>query len=100
MGDEAADTSAPIRVLRPCEVAQAAMFAEILRTEVGDLRARLQDAEQRWEHRCRRCRHELDPPAGLIRLREQLDEAVGLLASLERVPGVKSCRRATTRAAS
>jgi len=69
-----------------CDIAQAALFADILADEVAALRAQLREAEQRWDERCRRRRREVvDTPVRLVRLREQLDEAKRLSASLRKL---------------
>ena len=77
-----ADRDQRARPIGPGDLAQASLFVEILRSEVADLRIRLRQAEDRWEQRCHRSEHELDPPSGLVRLREQLDQAVNLLNAL------------------
>jgi hypothetical protein len=65
-----------------CDAAQASIFAQLLQTEVCDLGARLRDAERRWAKRQARSTRTVDTPASLIRLREQVEEAATLLASL------------------
>jgi hypothetical protein len=77
-----------------CDAAQASIFAQLLQTEVCDLGARLRDAERRWAKRQARSTtavtvsatsssvRSVDTPASLIRLREQVEEAATLLASL------------------
>jgi hypothetical protein len=63
-----------------CEVAQAALFAAALKSEVTGLQARVAAAEQRWERRRFRASGvELEVPERLVRLRAQLDEATALL---------------------
>ena len=69
-----------------CDRAQAALFADILTAEVATLRAQLRKAEQRWDDRRGRSRSDVDTPAALVRLREQLDEAKRLAALLRKVP--------------
>jgi hypothetical protein len=106
MGEERADNpradacaSGPDQVMRQLgarDVAQVSRFIDILRQEVADLRHRLRDAEQAWQQRQNRSQHDLEPPVALVRLREQLGEAQGLLASLRKVP--KRAGSATTRA--
>jgi hypothetical protein len=66
--------------MRPCEVRQASLFAAALKTEIADLRARLEAAEQRWKVRQSRLSDdEIEQPERLVRLRSQLDEATRLL---------------------
>jgi hypothetical protein len=66
--------------MRACEVAQAALFAAALKTEISGLQARVEAAEQRWEQRQSRASSiELEVPERLVRLRAQLDEATLLL---------------------
>ena len=57
------------------DVAQAALFADILSAEVVTLRAELRNAEKKC-----------DAPAKVARLREQLKEAKRLSASLRKLP--------------
>ena len=69
-----------------CEVAQAALFAAALKTEVTGLRARVEAAEQRWARRQFRASSiEREVPERLVRLRAQLDEATLLLDRCARV---------------
>jgi O-succinylbenzoate synthase len=96
MGEERADyPSADIyasdadQVLRPIsarDAEQVSRFVDIFREEVADLRHRLRDAERNWERRRSRSQHELDMPDALLRLREQLGTAEGLLVSLRNAP--------------
>jgi hypothetical protein len=87
MGDKTADSSGQeVRVMEARDIAQAAIFADILTAEVATLRAQLRQAEQQWEERCGRSRCEVDTPARLVRLREQLDEARRLSALLRKLP--------------
>jgi hypothetical protein len=72
-----------------CDIAQAALFADILTAEVATLRAQLWKAEKQWEGRRGRSRCDVDTPARLVRLREQLEEAERLSALLRRLPGKK-----------
>jgi hypothetical protein len=74
-----------VRLIGARDAEQASLFAGILRDEVADLRHRLRDAERNWEQRQNRSEHELETPDGLVRLRDQLGEAQGLLTSLLRV---------------
>lgn len=67
--------------MRPAEVAQASLFANLLEDEVADLRARITSAEQRWQRR-RGSRQDSELPQRLVRLQAQLDEATRLLDSL------------------
>jgi hypothetical protein len=72
--------------MRACEVAQAALFAAALKTEIAGLQARVEAAEQRWEQRQFRASSiELEVPERLVRLRAQLDEATLLLDRCTRV---------------
>ena len=72
--------------MRACEVAQAAVFAAALKTEIAGLQARVEAAEQRWEQRQSRASSiELEVPERLVRLRAQLDEATLLLDRCTRV---------------
>ena len=72
--------------MRPCEIAQASVFAAALKTEIADLQARIEAAEQRWEKRqSRLIRSEIERPERLVRLRAQLDEANRLLDHCSRV---------------
>jgi hypothetical protein len=68
------------------DIAQAALFAAILTAEVATLRAQLRKAEQQWDERRGRSQGDVDTPARLVRLREQLDEAKRLSALLRKVP--------------
>jgi hypothetical protein len=71
--------------MRSCEVAQAAVFVDALKTEITGLQARVQAAERRWEQRRFRASGiELEVPERLVRLRAQLDEATLLLDRCER----------------
>ena len=69
-----------------CDIAQAALFADILSAEVATLRAQVRKAEKQWDDRRGRSRSDADTPARLLRLREQLDEAKRLSALLRRLP--------------
>jgi hypothetical protein len=70
----------------PSDIAQAALFADILSAEIATLRAQLRKAEKQWDHRRDRSRGEVETPARLIRLREQLTEARRLAARLRKLP--------------
>jgi hypothetical protein len=75
-----------VPAMRACEVAQAALFATALKTEVTGLQARVEAAEQRWERRRFRASSiEREVPERLVRLRAQLDEATLLLDRCARV---------------
>lgn len=67
-----------------CDIAQAALFADLLAEEIAHLRAQLREAEQRWDECRDRSQGEIETPTTLVRLREQLDEARRLSASLRR----------------
>jgi hypothetical protein len=69
----------------PCDIAQAALFADLLTAEVATLRAQVRKAEKQWDDRRDRSRQEVDMPATLVRLREQLTEAKRLSALLRKV---------------
>src|SRR5437899_501594 len=84
MGDRAAHTKR--RAMGSCDIAQAALFADILSAEVATLRAQVRKAEKQWDDRRGRSRSDVDIPARLVRLREQLDEAKRLSALLRKVP--------------
>src|ERR1700693_403789 len=74
------DTDVNGEAIRACEVAQAALFAAALKTEITGLRVRVEAAEQRWERRQFRASGiEREVPERLRRLRAQLDEAILLL---------------------
>jgi hypothetical protein len=64
------------------DMAQAALFADILDGETAVLREQLRDAERRWRERRGRSGDEIETPVRLVRLREQFDEATRLSASL------------------
>ena len=68
------------------DIAQASLFAEILAAEVATLRAQLRRAEEQWDERRGRSRCDVDMPARLVRLREQLEEAKRLAKSLRKLP--------------
>jgi len=84
MGDKGVHTKR--RAMGPCDIAQAALFADILSAEVATLRAQVRKAEKQWDDRRGRSGHNVDTPASLLRLREQLDEAKRLSARLRRLP--------------
>jgi hypothetical protein len=87
MGWKTADTKREqVRAMGACDRAQAALFADILTAEVATLRAQLRKAEQQWDNRRGRSRSDVDTPAALVRLREQLNEAKRLAALLRKVP--------------
>jgi hypothetical protein len=69
-----------------CDIAQAALFADILRAEVATLRAQVRKAEKQWDDRRDRSGSDVDAPARLVRLREQLNEAKRLSARLRKLP--------------
>jgi hypothetical protein len=69
-----------------CDIAQAALFADIMSAEVATLRAQLRKAEKQWDDRRDRSRSDADVPVRLVRLREQLDEAKRLSARLRKLP--------------
>jgi hypothetical protein len=88
MGEMATESSNQVvRAMGACDIAQAALFADILTTEVATLRAQLCNAEKQWDDRRSRSRSDVDTPARLVRLREQLEEAERLSAFLRRLPG-------------
>jgi hypothetical protein len=90
MGEKIAEAdSQVVRVLRACDIARAALFADILTAEVTILRAQLCKAEKQWDDRRGRSRCDVDAPARLVRLREQLEEAERLAALVRRLPGKK-----------
>ena len=82
----AAKRGQQVRVMGACDIAQAVLFADILNAEVATLRAQLRKAEQQWDERRGRSRCDVDTPARLARLREQLDEAKRLSALLRKLP--------------
>ena len=84
MGDRA--VHAKRHAMGACDIAQAALFADILSAEVATLRAQVRKAEKQWDDRRGRSRCDVDTPARLLRLREQLDEAKRLSALLRRLP--------------
>ena len=84
MGDKAVHTKHG--AMGACDIAQAALFADILSAEVATLRAQVRRAEKQWNDRRGRSRHDVDTPARLLRLREQLEEAKRLSARLRRLP--------------
>jgi hypothetical protein len=87
MGEKTADANGQqVRVMGACDIAQAALFADILTAEVTTLRAQLRRAEQQWDERRGRSRCDVDMPARLVRLREQLYEAKRLSALLRKLP--------------
>ena len=75
-----------VRAMGPCDIAQAALFADILTAEVATLRAQVRKAEKRWDDRRDRGQRDVDTPASLVRLREQLNEAKRLSALLRKLP--------------
>ena len=89
MVDDAVGNDTQVRGEPPmsaCEVAQAAVFAAALKTEITGLQARVEAAEQRWEQpQFRASNIELEVPERLARLRAQLDEATALLDRCSRV---------------
>jgi hypothetical protein len=86
MGEKTAGSHRQVRhAMGPCDMAQAALFADILTAEVATLRAQLRKAEKQWDDRRDRSR-DVDTPARLVRLREQLNEAKRLSARLRRLP--------------
>ena len=87
MGEKTTDTNGQqVRVMGACDIAQAALFADILAAEVATLRAQLRKAEQQWDKRRGHSRCDIDMPARLVRLREQLHEAKRLSALLRKLP--------------
>ncbi len=87
MGAKTAGSNRQVaRAMEPCDIAQAALFAEILTAEVTTLRAQVRKAEKQWEARRDRGGADLDTPARLVRLREQLHEAKRLSALLRKLP--------------
>ena len=84
MGDRAVRTKR--RAMGACDIAQVALFADILAAEVATLRAQVRKAEKQCDDRRGRSRHDVDTPARLLRLREQLDEAKRLSALLRKLP--------------
>ena len=84
MGDKAVHTKRG--AMGACDIAQAALFADILSAEVATLRAQVRRAEKQWNDRLGRSRHDVDTPGRLLRLREQLEEAKRLSARLRRLP--------------
>ena len=90
MGEMATESSSQVvRAMGAGDIAQAALFADILTAEVATLRAQLCKAEKQWDDRRGRSRCDVDTPARLVRLREQLEEAERLSALLRRLPGKK-----------
>jgi hypothetical protein len=87
MGEKTAHTNRRgVRAMGQCDIAQAALFADILNAEVATLRAQLRKAEKQWDDRRDRSRSDVDVPARLVRLREQLNEAKRLSARLRKLP--------------
>ncbi len=68
--------------MKSTERAQMVLLSETLSAEVGELRRRIDIAEQNWEQRRRRCSSEKETPERLLRLYRQLEEAEQLLNSL------------------
>ena len=82
MGEKTADRA---HAMGACDIAQASLFADILAAEVASLRAQLRKAEQEWDERRGRSHSDVDVPARLMRLREQLEEAKRLSKSLRKL---------------
>ncbi|WP_078282483.1 hypothetical protein [Mycobacteroides franklinii] len=68
--------------MKSTERAQMVLLSETLSAEVGELRRRIDIAEQNWEQRRQRCSSEKETPERLLRLYRQLEEAEQLLNSL------------------
>jgi hypothetical protein len=86
MGDKTARTNRRgVRAMGACDAAQAALFADIFAAEVATLRAQIRKAEKQWEDRRGRSPRDVETPARLIRLREQLTEAKRLAARLRKL---------------
>jgi hypothetical protein len=85
-GTYASDAGQVVRLLGARDAEQVSRLVDIFREEVADLRHRLRDAERNWERRRSRSEHELDMPDALLRLRDQLNAAEGLLVSLRKAP--------------
>jgi hypothetical protein len=83
MGDESPGGSHRERPMHAHDAGRIVVFAAVLRQEVHELGRRLRAAEASWARRKRRCTREMNTPAPLLRLRDQLDEAVELLAALQ-----------------
>ena len=87
MGEQTTHSNRRARhVMGPCDRAQAALFADILTAEVATLRAQIRKAEKQWHDRRDRSNSDVDTPARLVRLREQLNEAKRLSARLRKLP--------------
>jgi hypothetical protein len=69
-----------VPMTRPCERAQAQLFADILRQEVAQIRKSITKAESQWRRRCEE--GDVDPPERLRLVRERMQEAVKMLDAL------------------
>jgi hypothetical protein len=66
---------------RPCERAQAQLFADILRQEVAHMSRTITEAESQWRRRCD-VEGDVDPPERLQLVRGRMAEAVQMLEAL------------------
>jgi hypothetical protein len=66
---------------RPCERAQAQLFADILRQEIAQMSRTITTAESQWRHRCD-VEGDVDPPERLKLVRGRMQEAVKMLDAL------------------
>ncbi|MBS4730488.1 hypothetical protein MSM1_19890 [Mycobacterium sp. SM1] len=70
--------------LNAAEVAQAQLFEAVLRMEIAQLEQLARPLADRWMRLRRRRIGDDRPPAELVRLRAQIEEAYRLLATLRR----------------
>lgn len=81
-GDEASATvAAVIPLSRPSELAQAHLFADLLRREIATMKKKMTDAEAAWQRRCETEGY-VDPPKRLAVVRERIAEAKRMLRAL------------------
>ena len=66
---------------RPCERAQAQLFADILRQEIAQMSRTITKGESQWRQRCEVEGH-VDPPERLRLVRGRMQEAVQMLEAL------------------
>ena len=66
---------------RPCERAQAQLFADILRQEVAQMSKSITNGESQWRQRCEVEGH-VDPPERLTLVRGRMAEAIKMLDAL------------------
>lgn len=80
--DSAAGDAVVRRLTQPSERVQAQLFAEVLRSEIDTMTAKIEKAEANWRQRCQ-AKGYVEPPGRIAVVLERIAEATRMLAAID-----------------